>query len=325
MEFFRPIQCYSCFAWCKHLRNECPIRYTPICSNCSETGHSYIDCEKDALCTNCQGPHPATARICPAYDEAIETLKPRIAAQLAHYIPNKSSCQLNTNTGTDIFRAAALVSNNIDEFLVSLFKACNIFTNQEATNLPNNADLNDTKLTDTLEPHSPRSQTYAHQTQDQQLQPKTVNSQTYTKMPQHKSCVQKRPIHRFCIDTSKQLMKKPRSESELLGATALTTQTVSSLRDNASDTDPDENFDISNLNWTISDDNLSLDNLSLEDYQPQITPKLITQLSHSDHDYFSNISFEDFQLYNRSGYPPQWTARKCYNFVKKSLHIYPPI
>ena len=90
MEFLRPIQCYSCFVWCNHFRNECPTKDNPICSKCGEQGHNYLDCTNGYNCPNCHGKHSATARICPEYSSAIEKLKPTIAAQLAHFLPNEA-------------------------------------------------------------------------------------------------------------------------------------------------------------------------------------------------------------------------------------------
>ena len=111
MEFVRAIQCYSCFIWGNHLRNECPTKLNPICSNCSTTGHTYTECINPPQCSNCQGPHNATARICPAYNTAIETLKPKIASQLAHFIANINSPPTPTHNNaiaTEILRKAAL-------------------------------------------------------------------------------------------------------------------------------------------------------------------------------------------------------------------------
>lgn len=133
MEFFRPIQCYSCFAWCNHLRNECPIKDNPICSRCSLHGHSYLQCSNDFNCPNCQGAHPATARFCPEYSIAIEKHFPKIAAQLSHLnkTSNATTNKMSSDNaiGTDVLRAAALDSKTANAFLVSLFEACKIFTN----------------------------------------------------------------------------------------------------------------------------------------------------------------------------------------------------
>ena len=140
MEYLKPIQFYSCFVFCKHLRNECPTRYTQICSNCSKTGQTYTDCNNDSYCSNCHGPHPATARICPAYHTAIEMLKPKIAVQLAEYIGST-----NPDDSSTCFK-------NTDEFLTSLFNSCKSFTNQRPTELPQNEDLDDTRFTGTQHP-----------------------------------------------------------------------------------------------------------------------------------------------------------------------------
>ena len=148
MEFFRPIQCYSCFVWCDHLRNECPIRENPICSKCSEYGHNYTECSNAYSCPNCQGSHSATARICPEYTIAIEKCLPKIAAQLAHHLDKSPNPINNTNPsdnaiGTDILRAAALDSKNENEFLISLFKACNIFIDSKTSLLTANDYLDE--------------------------------------------------------------------------------------------------------------------------------------------------------------------------------------
>ena len=137
---FRATQCYSCFKWCDHLRNECPIKYDSICSRCSNHhGHSYTQCNADFKCANCRGSHPATARICPEYSAAIEKHLPVIVAQLTHLInsiPIINSTPSDKAIGTDILRAATLNSKNKDEFLTSLYESCKIFNdnlNQEHT------------------------------------------------------------------------------------------------------------------------------------------------------------------------------------------------
>ena len=139
MEYLRPIQCYSCFEWCNHFRNECPTKDNPICSRCGGYGHNYTECSKPYNCTNCHRSHSATARICPAYSYAIEKIKPTIAAQLAHLLNNNS----NHATGTDILRAATLDSNNSNDFLTSLFNACQIFTNNNPSQSLSNFDLDE--------------------------------------------------------------------------------------------------------------------------------------------------------------------------------------
>ena len=135
MEFFRAIQCYACFAWCKHYRNNCPLKDNPICSRCSQSGHIYTECpiENKIICCNCGGSHIATARICPEYSTAVENLLPIIAAQLAHHLvktsPTENQTPSDNAIGTDILRAAALNSENQDDFLLSLFESCKIFAN----------------------------------------------------------------------------------------------------------------------------------------------------------------------------------------------------
>lgn len=148
MEFFRPIQCYSCFIWCDHLRNECPNRENPICSKCSAYGHNYTECSNAYSCPNCQGTHSATARICPEYNIAIEKCLPKIAAQLAHHLDKSPNQNNNPNPsdnaiGTDILRAAALDSKNEHEFLLSLFKASKIFINSKTSLLTDNDYLDE--------------------------------------------------------------------------------------------------------------------------------------------------------------------------------------
>ena len=129
MEFFRPIQCYSCFIWGNHLRNECPTKENPICSRCSEYGHLYTDCSNNFCCPNCQGNHSATARICPEYKITVEKLLPVNARQLAYLLNNTANVTPSDNAiCTDMLRAAALDSRTKEEFLDSLFKACQCFT-----------------------------------------------------------------------------------------------------------------------------------------------------------------------------------------------------
>ena len=118
LEAFRAIQCYSCFCWCQHLRTNCPTKHEPeICSRCSATGHNYSDCTQTPKCLNCQGEHPATARICPIYIQAVESQKRIIAEQLAYLILTPP----HSPTPSDMLRAAAHEATNEKEFLTSLF------------------------------------------------------------------------------------------------------------------------------------------------------------------------------------------------------------
>ena len=127
LDLFRPIQCYSCFQWCQHYRNECPTKHEPqICSRCTETDHLYTECINPPKCLNCEGEHSVTARICPEYTKVIEMHKPTIAKQLAHYILNTlgTHTQSDNTISTDILRTAILEASNKEEFLTSLFENC---------------------------------------------------------------------------------------------------------------------------------------------------------------------------------------------------------
>ena len=124
MEGVRLIQCYSCFTWCKHLRPDCPTKHDPqICSNCSQTGHSYTECQNELRCINCEGSHPATARICPEYTKALEHQKTKIAEQLAHLIlPLLYLCIFGPDF-VNTFKTAFLDSENPYDFLNLLFQS----------------------------------------------------------------------------------------------------------------------------------------------------------------------------------------------------------
>ena len=136
---FKAIQCYSCFMWCDHLRNECPTKYEPICSHCSRPGHNFNQCPNEYKCVNCGRAHPATARICPEYSIAVEKHLSVITTQLVQskVITSENSPPSDNAIGTDILRAAALNSNNSNEFLSSLYESCKVFKesnlNQENT------------------------------------------------------------------------------------------------------------------------------------------------------------------------------------------------
>ena len=193
-ELFKPIQCYACFVHCKHLCNECPTRYNPICSNCSRTGHSYTDCDNNPKCCNCLGSHLATARIYPAYHTAIETLKPKIAAQLVHYTHNThpdATLTPNNISGTEIFRTAAIASKTTEEFLLSLFNSCKTFNEpsqqdnqnaqQELTH-DSQIDIDNTSIT-AIQTHTQDTQTQIPQGLTQthtQLQTQKPQGQTHT-------------------------------------------------------------------------------------------------------------------------------------------------
>ena len=134
LELFRTIQCYSCFQWCNHYRPDCPTKHEPqICSRCTKTGHDYSNCTNEHLCINCGGKHPATARICPEYLRAIETHKPAIAKQLAHYVLTHTDSDLNRITQTDstivtgLLRLSTLEATNEQEFVKYLFKLQTIY------------------------------------------------------------------------------------------------------------------------------------------------------------------------------------------------------
>ena len=185
-ELFKPIQCYACFVHCKHLRNECPIRNNPLCSNCSQTGHSYTDCENYSKCCNCSGPHPATAHICPFYHRAIETLKPKIAIQLAHYTNTNPDTTLTPGiTGTEIFRTAAITSKNTEEFLLSLFNSCKTFTDTVPTG-PQHDNPDITSHTAIQQPQASthHTQQIQGQTQEKQLHPDNTRIHTHQAQPQ---------------------------------------------------------------------------------------------------------------------------------------------
>ena len=163
MDVFRPIQCYSCFSWCKHFRPNCPKKHeAQICSRCSETGHDYLYCMNAPQCLNCQGPHPATARVCPEYAKAVESQLPIIAKQLAHLNSNNTITHPDTTNheeiptytdnviGTDILRSATLEATNKDEFLESLYQICNQTILSKHSNETINSDycdLNNTNST----------------------------------------------------------------------------------------------------------------------------------------------------------------------------------
>ena len=159
MDVFRPIQCYSCFSWCQHFKPNCPTKHKPqICSRCSETGHNYYYCTNTPLCLNCQGPHPATARICPEYTKAVEAHLPIIAKQLAHLIINTHTSADKT-TGTDVLTAAIQEATNKDEFLITLYQACKETIKKAAYTQTNTSllynyygDPNETHITHS-EPH----------------------------------------------------------------------------------------------------------------------------------------------------------------------------
>ena len=103
---FRPIQCYTCFVWCKHFKPECPNKYDPqICSRCARIGHDYKECSNAPFCLNCQGSHPATARICPEYTKAVQLQLPIIAKQLAYLLGSTTShTDAHTHIDTHIYR-----------------------------------------------------------------------------------------------------------------------------------------------------------------------------------------------------------------------------
>ena len=324
MEFVRAIQCYSCFIWGEHLRNECPTKHSPICSNCSTPGHSYTECTNTSHCSNCQGPHSATARICPAYNSAIETLKPKIAIQLAHYITNINSPPTPTHNNaiaTEILRKAALTADNIDDFVVSLFKSCDILTNTDtdtgtstgtttgtATGTPTHT-TGTTTSTQAHQQHTPQQHTPQQQTPKQHHTEHQHSHQQHSLKNPYQS--QKMTTNRYCADISKHLTRKSNSTQlahattdfegfETSRATARTDQTMSILRNNITDTDSNlgdvSSLDISNddlLSETYSFTNpfighdLSLEDLEWEDM-------------HDTHSHTSpytrhNLSLEDTQ------------------------------
>ena len=161
IELYKPIQCYSCFQYCQHLRPQCPTKHEPeICSRCTGTGHKYYDCLNTPVCLNCQGPHPVTARICPFYINAMNYIKSCFNPSHTLGAHTQSDNVIDTHThsdkaiGTDILRAAALEASNKEEFLTSLFENCKqniISTHSNEANSPvhytNQCDLNETYST----------------------------------------------------------------------------------------------------------------------------------------------------------------------------------
>ena len=138
MEHIKLNQCYNCFEFL-HLRPQCT--QTKLCSRCGlNHEHSYIECEAPYSCPNCFGPHPATARICPHYIQALANHEKVIYEQLRikfsqQNIPNDNAI------GTDLLRAAALSSSNNSEFINNLFKACS-FSFQNPDSILSNETVN---------------------------------------------------------------------------------------------------------------------------------------------------------------------------------------
>ena len=203
-------------------------------------------------------------RICPAYHTAIETLKPKIAAQLAHYTHNThpdATLTPNNISGTEIFRTAAIASKTTEEFLLSLFNSCKTSTEpsqqdndnaqQEQTH-DSQIDIDNTSIT-AIQTHTQDTQTQmpqgltqthtqlqtqktqgqthtTHKTSITAIQTHTQDSQTQkpqelpqphtqnTQETQHIFHSKKQPVHKFCVDTSKHLMRKP---SLLIGKTPI--------------------------------------------------------------------------------------------------------
>ena len=297
MEFIRAIQCYSCFVWGEHLRNECPTKNNPICSNCSTTGHSYTECTNISLCSNCEGPHSATARVCPAYNTAMETLKPKLAIQLAHYITNINSSLTPTHNNaiaTEILRKAALTANNIDDFVVSLFRSCDILINTDTdtgtstgittgtttgttTGITTGTTTGTTTSTQAQQQHTPQQHTpqqhtpQQHTSQQHPLQQQTLKQHHTEHQHSHQQHSLKNPYqsqkmttNRYCADISKHLTRKSNS-TQLAHATTdfegFETSGATARTDQTMSilrnniTDTDSNFgDVSSLD--ISNDDL---------------------------------------------------------------------
>ena len=121
-------QCYHCFEWC-HKRSECPSRNNPvICSHCGGIEHDYKSCSNLLYCCNCQGPHAATYRGCPAHRRAmLETLD----------LMKRELVEDSWDSPDDsLIEEAALNSTTKEEFLDRLF---NMSKSPQKSNKPHNS------------------------------------------------------------------------------------------------------------------------------------------------------------------------------------------
>ena len=72
MDSFRLIQCYHCLSF-EHVKSNCPQKFKPrYCARCGDTDHPIAECVKATECLHCKGPHPATARCCPMYQQLFQ-------------------------------------------------------------------------------------------------------------------------------------------------------------------------------------------------------------------------------------------------------------
>ena len=284
MEHYKLIQCYNCLEFC-HTRNNCQNE-----TKCSRCGYAheypYTDCRATPKCCNCEGPHSATARICPKYIEAFVSNEQKSAEQLSLKYPHlftspPSSPQPQHSNDSDIshiLRAARLASKDPNDFANQLFQAtsqllplephklCFDYDDDLADDelaydeleyLPSKSDsqtdIDNTSITaiqthtqDTqtqmpqglpqthtqLQTQKPQGQTHtthltsitatqAHTQETQTQKPQELPQQPHTQnthKTQHTFHSEKQPMHKFCVDTSKHLMRKP---SLLIGKTPI--------------------------------------------------------------------------------------------------------
>lgn len=119
MEHITITQCYKCHQWASHLKPQCTEDQS-LCRKCGQTGHMFYQCSVEiSNCINCDGPHPANARCCPVYKEALERVLSKYTDNItnSYSTPNKS----NLSDTDAILYTARTASLTPQEFLNNLY------------------------------------------------------------------------------------------------------------------------------------------------------------------------------------------------------------
>ena len=88
MESFRLIQCYHCLSF-DHIKTNCPHKdERRTCARCGGSDHQVRNCGNQTVCLHCKGPHPATARCCPKYQQLFQTKFNEVTEQIKEQLLN---------------------------------------------------------------------------------------------------------------------------------------------------------------------------------------------------------------------------------------------
>ena len=100
----RPRRCFKCQRF-GHSSTSCRSQ-ADICGKCGQMAHEE-ECSNPVCCINCNGPHPAFVRACPAYNKEQEILAYKVRNNVSYY---EAKTEVNKNYGTSQTYSQALLN-----------------------------------------------------------------------------------------------------------------------------------------------------------------------------------------------------------------------